>query len=186
MHDVYFDKTEKGKDEISHRTYHLSAKLRPLLVIIDGKRSATELLKNVYGLGLTQSHLDSLLAEGFIARRTEVAGLLTTATATATATASAIEASVVNQLETTPTVESSYARLIAVRNFFNETVKQTLGLRGFGLQLKVERAASLDDFIELRGVFLEAVEKHKGPETAHDLAVRLDHVLYQRDTTTTM
>lgn len=178
MHDVYFDKTEKGKDEISHRTYHLSAKLRPLLVIIDGKRSATELLKNVYGLGLTQSHLDSLLAEGFIATRTEVTGLLTTA--------SAIEASVVNQLETTPTVESSYARLIAVRNFFNETVKQTLGLRGFGLQLKVERAASLDDFIELRGVFLEAVEKHKGPETAHDLAVRLDHVLYQRDTTTTM
>nr|WP_315469173.1 hypothetical protein [uncultured Undibacterium sp.] len=180
MHDVYFDKTEKGKDEISHRTYHLSAKLRPLLVIIDGKRSATELLKNVYGLGLTQSHLDSLLAEGFIATRTEVTGLLTTATA------SAIEASVVNQLETTPTVESSYARLIAVRNFFNETVKQTLGLRGFGLQLKVERAASLDDFIELRGVFLEAVEKHKGPETAHDLAVRLDHVLYQRDTTTTV
>jgi hypothetical protein len=180
MHDVYFDKTEKGKDEISHRTYHLSAKLRPLLVIIDGKRSATELLKNVYGLGLTQSHLDSLLAEGFIATRTEVTGLLTAATA------SAIEIPAINQTETTPTVEASYARLTAVRNFFNETVKQTLGLRGFGLQLKVERAASLDDFIELRDVFLDAVEKHKGPETAHNLAVRLDHVLYQRDTTTTM
>ena len=176
MHDVYFDKTEKGKDEISHRTYHLSAKLRPLLVIIDGKRTAEELLKNVHGLGLTRLHLDSLLSEGFITTRTEVTGLLTPDTT------SSIETTINDQPGTMPAAESNLARLIGIRNFFNETVKQTLGLRGFGLQSKVERAESLDDFKELREVFLDAVEKHKGPETAYNLATRLDRMLYENDT----
>jgi hypothetical protein len=175
MHDVYFDKTEKGRDEISHRTYNLSSKLRPLLVIIDGKRTAEELLKNVYGLGLTQSHLDDLLAEGFIATRNVVTDSLPPIAT------NLIEPSTNDHTRVMQAAESNIARLVGIRNFFNETVKQTLGLRGFGLQLKVERAESLNDFIELREVFLVAVEKHKGPETAHSLATRLDLILYEDD-----
>jgi hypothetical protein len=68
---------------------------------------------------------------------------------------------------------------MAVKSFFSESIRNSLGLRGFGLQLKVERAESLGDFIELRESFLEAVEKSKGKALADSLAVRLNQLLYQ-------
>ena len=66
-------------------------------------------------------------------------------------------------------------------NFFNETIKSMLGLRGFTLQLKVERAKSIDDFKILRNPYLEAVLKSKGREIARSLRDRLDMLLYESD-----
>ncbi|AMP00909.1 hypothetical protein CAter10_3394 [Collimonas arenae] len=53
-----------------------------------------------------------------------------------------------------------------------------IGLRGYGLQLKVERASSVQDFRELRQAYLEAVLKSKGEEIARSLRGRLDQLLY--------
>lgn len=179
MNKIYFDKTEKGREEIVSRTYHLSAKLRPLLVIIDGKHTVEELLKSVQGLGLSQVHLDNLLAEGFIVARPANA---TAAPATAATTdQTPINANPINlappkqAIPLTP--EQSAAQLLMIRNFFNENVKSNLGLRGFGMQLKVERAETRDDFLQLREPFLEAVEKAKGEALAKELGNRLDQIL---------
>jgi len=64
-------------------------------------------------------------------------------------------------------------RFKSVHRFYNETIRGNLGLRGFALQLKVERADTLDDLRALRGPYLEAVRKTKGNEMAQALDARL-------------
>jgi hypothetical protein len=177
MQPVYFDKTEKGRQEILHRTYHLNAKLRPLLVIVDGKHTAEDLLKKVQGLGLTEVHFHTLLSDGFISARDLRAKVeLNNVEAINPVTSQTGDAFNHSHLP-----RDSAEQRMAVKTFFDESIKNSLGLRGFGLQLKVERAESLDDFIELRESFLEAVEKSKGKALADSLAVRLNQLLDQSE-----
>ena len=72
---------------------------------------------------------------------------------------------------------SEAEHFIAVREFYTQTIKSTLGLRGMMLQLKVEKCAGIDDLRELRDVYLEAVQKAKGREMALSLPGRLDQLL---------
>ncbi|MDB5906520.1 MAG: hypothetical protein JWP34_634, partial [Massilia sp.] len=68
-------------------------------------------------------------------------------------------------------------RYQALYQFFNMTIKSTIGMRGFPLQLKVEKAASVDDFRALRLAYLQAVLKAKGPDAARELRDHLDELL---------
>ncbi len=61
--------------------------------------------------------------------------------------------------------------------FFTQTIRELLGLRGYLLQLTVERADSIEDFREIRDRFLIALEKSKGPEIARALRERIDRML---------
>ena len=72
---------------------------------------------------------------------------------------------------------STAERHVALNEFYTQTIKSTLGLRGMMLQLKVERCAGIDDFRQLRDVYLEAVLKAKGREMALSLSGRLDQLL---------
>jgi hypothetical protein len=65
----------------------------------------------------------------------------------------------------------------ALYNFFNETIRNVIGLRGFTMQLKVERASTIADFRALRQSYLEAVRKTKGAEMERSLRDRLDQLL---------
>ena len=66
-----YDKTDKGREEINTRQYHLPSRLRSLLVLVDGKTSVETLLKKIAGLGLDLGNIEELEAQGFIARSTE-------------------------------------------------------------------------------------------------------------------
>jgi hypothetical protein len=66
---------------------------------------------------------------------------------------------------------------LAVYDFYTRTIKSTIGLRGFTLQLKVEKAATLDDLRQLRNPYVEAVQKAKGRDKAALLAQQLDQLL---------
>ncbi|MBX9869104.1 MAG: hypothetical protein K2X63_04845 [Burkholderiaceae bacterium] len=167
-----FDKTAKGRAEISTRQFQLPAKIRTLLVMIDGKRPIAELFKQTQGLGLSQENIDYLLDEGFIAELAEPASSpdpISTPSAPAAPT-----------IPTAPPVQmmDEVKRLQALHNFFNSTIKSTLGLRGFSLQLKTERAATLQEFADLRRPYVEAVNKAKGREMAISLRDRLDQLLF--------
>ena len=188
METIFYDKTGKGREEISSRKYQLSPRLRPLLVMIDGKHGSHELLQRLAGIGLNQDALNELLHSGFIApvqtisidanktpqpkavhvdlpkalaTNIEDAGLNATASLEPGAT-------------TSITSEKTHAeKLTSLRQFFTETIKGNLGLRGFTLQLKVERADSLDDFIALSEDYVEALYKSKGQQIARNLEARL-------------
>ncbi len=60
------DKTDKGREEIATRKYHLAPRLRSLLVLADGKHRTEDLLTKVAGLGLTEQSITELLDNGFI------------------------------------------------------------------------------------------------------------------------
>ncbi|MRX10914.1 hypothetical protein GJ697_24130 [Pseudoduganella sp. FT25W] len=66
---------------------------------------------------------------------------------------------------------------LAVYDFYTKTIRSTIGLRGFTLQLRVEKAATLDELRQLRAPYLEAVQKAKGRDKAALLAQQLDQLL---------
>lgn len=162
MKNVIFDKTERGREEIATRVHHLALRLRSLLVMIDGKQGTLELLHKVGGLGLTLGSFAELADGGFIRE---------------VATSSVAVAPAPNLPALQPTAMSEVEQILALHAFFNGTIKSALGLRGFSLQLKAERAMTLADFEQLRAPFLAAVLKSKGDEMARSLGARLDQLL---------
>jgi len=171
MNTSIYDKTAKGREEIATRKYHLAPRLRTLLVLVDGHKPEEELLRNVAGLGLTASALQDLLAQELIVLTTSYAVMPETAAEPASAPAPApVEAT------SLPTM-SQVQQFQSVYDFYNKTIKSTIGLRGFTLQLKVEKAGTIDELRDLRDPYLEAVQKAKGRDVAMQLAQQLDQLL---------
>ncbi|MFZ6748019.1 hypothetical protein [Undibacterium sp. Ren11W] len=178
MSSIIYDKADKGREEIATRKYQLAPRLRSLLVMIDGKQSEAELLKKVFGLGLNEQSLIDLLEQEFIViTSTNVAAPVTPVAPTPANPTSSVNAVITPVMPSTTPAEAA-ARFQALYNFYNETIKSTLGLRGFTLQMKVERAGNLQDFNDLRNVYIEAILKAKGKEMARSLRDRLDQLLY--------
>ena len=182
-----YDKTDKGRQEIATRQFQLQNRLRTLLVMVDGKQSAAELLRKVQALGLDESSVQELIDGDFISPIKDSVEVVTTLPVTPDALepvqyqqGSPDPSTVSTSVSDVPLPELSGAEQFqAVYRFFNETIKANLGFRGFALQLKVERAGNLEDFEYLRIPFLEAVMKAKGRDFARNLRDQLDILLYQ-------
>ena len=169
MNTSIYDKTAKGREEIAKRGHQLAPRLRTLLVLIDGRKTEEELLRNVAGLGLTAGALGELLAGEFIVLSTSYVSLVE-----APAEAPEPEPEPV-PVQLPPAAQVQQFQ--SLYNFYNKTIKSTIGLRGFTLQLKVEKASSIDELRELRMPYLEAVQKARGNDTAAALALQLDRLL---------
>ncbi|MBC3930347.1 hypothetical protein [Undibacterium curvum] len=182
-----YDKTDKGRQEIATRQFQLQNRLRTLLVMVDGKQSAAELLRKVQALGLDENSVQELIDGDFISPIKDSVEVVTTLPVTPDALepvqhqqGSPDPSTVSTSVSDVPLPELSGAEQFqAVYRFFNETIKANLGFRGFALQLKVERAGNLEDFEYLRIPFLEAVMKAKGRDFARNLRDQLDILLYQ-------
>jgi hypothetical protein len=177
---LIFDKTVKGQEEIATRKHGLPSRLRSLLVLVDGKTTVEALIKKVAGLGLNEESIAELLEQEFIAPHGEgvavppAAPSATAASATPAATPAAAQSPAVPATAILPEGETQFQ---ALYHFYTTTIKSTLGLRGFTLQLKVERCGNIDDFKALRQTYVDAVLKSKGAEMARSLGDRLDHLL---------
>lgn len=66
-------KTAKGAEELETRKYRLDARRRALLIVVNGKASAAELMKKFEAMGDISPMLEQLLAEGFVAAGAAVA-----------------------------------------------------------------------------------------------------------------
>lgn len=180
-----FDKSDKGREEIVTRKYKLAPRLRSLLVLVDGKKSARELLLQVVGLGLDQDSLDHLYEQQFIEPSSSPMAMVKPMPIQQQDDSASDEK--VDVLAAIPQVDGSKvgligaSQLLALQTFFNTTIKSTIGLRGFTLQLKVERATSLEDFRNLRQPYYEAVGKAKGQDMALALRERLDQLLLEAE-----
>ncbi|WP_211443718.1 hypothetical protein [Collimonas humicola] len=182
---IIFDKTERGRTEIATRGQTVAPRLRTLLLLVDGKTGSDELLRKVAGLGLGQEHLDELLQAGLIqaggddgAAAVPAAPTAAAPAAVPTAPAPAKSIAPAAPIPLEQILPPGQTQFEAIYHFYNDTIKSMIGLRGYGLQLKVERASSVQDFRELRQAYLEAVLKAKGEEIARSLRGRLDQLLY--------
>ncbi|WP_043479695.1 hypothetical protein [Janthinobacterium sp. HH01] len=170
MNTSIYDKTAKGREEIATRRDGVAPRLRSLLVLIDGRRTEEELLRNVAGLGLTIAALHELLAGEYIVLSTSYVSM-------AEEPAEPPAAEPEPEPAPAPPAATQVQQFQSVYQFYNQTIKSTIGLRGFTLQLKVEKASSVDELRQLRAPYLEAVQKAKGSDTAAALALQLDRLL---------
>jgi hypothetical protein len=171
-----FDKTAKGREEIATRQHRLASRLRILLLLIDGKHSTEDLLPKVAGIGLTEAGIGELLDQGFIEEAVPVAAIEASApTMTKTGKEDTPQADTESASPVFPDGQSQFE---AIYRFYTSTIRNTMGLRGYALQIKVEKAASIDDFRQLRRPYLEAVLKASGNEMERSLRSRLDELLY--------
>jgi hypothetical protein len=172
MMQLVFDKTEKGREEIATRRYQLAAKVRSILLLVDGKQSGEALLQKYAGIGVSGQALQDLIDGGFISPRAEATPA---ATVQSTPAATAVTATVAEAA--TFTLPEGQTQHQAIYQLYCETIKANLGLRGLPLQLKVEKCSSVDDLRALRTAYLEALLKARGAETARSLRDRLDLLL---------
>ncbi len=66
MNACVYDKTEKGREEIATRKYHMPAKMRALLLMIDGRHTLDAVLKNFEAQGMTEETIHQLVSEQYI------------------------------------------------------------------------------------------------------------------------
>lgn len=213
-----YEKTDKGREEIATRKHQMPARLRSVLVMIDGRQPLSALLSHLARLGQDKSSIDELVEHAYIrslpcpeeddikppppvATPRIPPGLRRHHKLHGSASAAAVKLAELDLVSvdgvidvapepaapvvSTPSVlvelsADEAERFKAVHRFYNETIRGNLGLRGFALQLKVERADTLADLRALREPYLEAVKKIQGQETARALDARLLSLLEER------
>ncbi|MCX9154632.1 hypothetical protein OPU71_00680 [Niveibacterium sp. 24ML] len=181
MEQNIYMKTAAGLAEIQARQMRLHPRTRSLLVLIDGKHSVAELLDTLAGIGIRDSSFDELAQLGLIslaAGSTQTASTMSEAAGETAAAAPRLSASPdPSEPEATHETSSAHQQMRALYAFFNDHIRDALGLRGFMMQLQVEKAESIADYHAIRDQFLSAVRKSKGEMAAAALQVKVDRLL---------
>ncbi|GAB3514625.1 hypothetical protein MNQ95_02350 [Pseudoxanthomonas daejeonensis] len=184
MREGIYRKTDAGRDEIRDRGRRLSPPLRTVLLMVDGQRSLAQLREVAAGMKAPDDALAALLADGLIElvpSGFDAAGLmgalgprpasrppdvrLATAAEAAVAQASAAPADAPPAKGQADKRSGSYLHLY---ERMSEAVRAHLGLRGYFLQLKVERCGDADSLQALLPELRAAVAKAKGESFASD------------------
>ena len=175
MREGIYRKTEAGRDEIRDRSRKLPPALRTILLMTDGQRTLAELREVAAGVKAPADALERLLAEDLIEplnKGLDVAGLVQAvrpggvpapaAPAAVTAAAAAAAAPAAAKTPAPAAGSGDAGHYVRLYDGMSEAVRAHLGLRGYFLQLKIERctdAASLQAVLpELR----QALAKSKG------------------------
>ncbi|MHA7680499.1 hypothetical protein [Cupriavidus sp. PET2-C1] len=196
MTDPVFHKTEQGQDEIRTRARKLDHKLRALLLIVNGERRRSELLAQTGGMGVGPESIDALLAAGLI--RAENAPQPAAADTRPASPPASVDhhgdakadslfsmysmrgANVPSWDDALPAPASpqpaggTYQQLY---HFYTDVIGHHLGLRGYLLQVKVEKAGSPAELAALRDPLYSALHKAKGEITAGAIIDQLDRMV---------
>jgi hypothetical protein len=158
--DVY-RKTQGGVAEITHRRLKLNARVRTMLILIDGVQPEFLLREEGAKVGAPPDFLDQLLKLELV----ETAGKAAVPQAGTLAAPPGAAG------------HDEYSRFRVAKDFMNITIVDALGIRSFFFTLKLERAGTLADLRELAPAYREALAK-SGDETQADvLAARLAEML---------
>lgn len=158
------NKTDAGRDEIQSRALKLPNVLRSILLMVDGQRNVAQLRGVIGGLKGPDDALDQLEALGLIAAPKSLA-----AAAAATIPDAVRVAAPVAAATATAAGAKGYSALYTL---MSETVRDHLGLRGYFLQLKVERCSDVGDLLALLPDFSTALGKAKDAGFATEMERR--------------
>lgn len=163
---VVFRKTAKGTEEMEKRVHGLPAKVRRLLILIDGKRSIDQLRELAPSDDLTHT-LGMLEEDGFI----EV-GAMQTAAGPAPVPAGPLPA--ITAFRDDPAPDDAM-RVQLSRNFMSNTLNAFVGTLGTSALL--DRIAAAESLVTLRGCFdewyLAIVSSRDGRRQAEALRAKL-------------
>ncbi len=139
--ETVYIKTDLGRSEIDTRAMKLSPALRSILLVVDGQRNVTQLRGLAQRLHAPDDALDQLSRIGLIGRA---------------------DGEVVPAPLPTADGEGSANRYRVLSGLMSEAVRAYLGLRGYFMQLKIERCASADELAALLPELTAAIAKAKG------------------------
>jgi hypothetical protein len=173
-----FSKTDAGREALASRPPGLGPRLRSLLIMLDGKRSLSELDKILGGEGIAMPLLEQLETAGWMAR-VDAAGQparhAVQESAAAGGHAPAAGPAPVAEPTSAPALPFSEARRLVVR-FINDQ----LGPLGEPLALRAEACKSPADLQVLLPRIHEGLKSFKNPATAQrfdqELVARLPKV----------
>jgi len=157
-----YAKTEDGVREVKERKLSLPIALRSLLIMIDGKLTVAEVLERARALRVDQEALGELERNGLIAKRFS---------APSVASADAAQ---------TPRSEDEAQRFVAAQRKLSDLINQHLGLRGYLLVMRLERASNLRDLHDLLPDVAKALVKRIGIEAATPMVAELEQLLAVR------
>jgi hypothetical protein len=168
-----YRKTAKGNEEIKAKRGGLDRKLRPLLILVDGRRDSDAIVALAAGIGVQASALKQLEADGYI-EPVRVKSEAKAAAAVAGRGPATLSSGVPpNTLSapTTGTLEPARPRTNLERftdgaQYMNEAVTEALGVRALFFVLKIEKCSNRTDLIQLLPDFEKAIAKKHGPQYA--------------------
>ena len=137
-------KTAKGLEEIETRKYRLEQRKRAVLIVVNGKASAAELMQKFEAVGDISPLLEQLLADGFVA---------VGAAAASKASAAA------------PAPAASDGDFPGVRAQLARAITDALGPEGDAITEKVEACRTrqeLKNYLDTRRAILEVALGRKG------------------------
>lgn len=151
--DILPTKTDAGRDEILQRSRRLPNTLRSILLLVDGHRSVADLSEVAAGLRAPDDALEQLFALGLIQGPVQPEPVPSTTTAVIP-----------------PEAAARYSALYA---FMSEAVREYLSLRGYFLQLKIERCGTTQELLALLPEMTAALAKARSMTVAGDFEQRV-------------
>ena len=155
-------KTEAGILAFKERSARFSVRQRSMFILIDGRKSAAQLLVATAGMGVTQSDIDYLLGEGFL-RLDVPSGAWVGAVTTSDTEPMPLRQPDVSPNEAPPELSDEQRYLLA-KNIATK-LTATLGLKGFMLNLSVESASGYQAMVNL----FPQIQKAVGEKAAREL-----------------
>ena len=157
-------KTPLGVEEIQNRKLHLAPRLRTMLIMVDGRKSVAALKEDAAKFGCPDDFIETLLAAGLIVK---------TGAAQSTAASVAVPGVPSAAPAEAPPALDEYAKFRLAKDFMNNAVVNSLGIKGFFFTLKLERAGTVDDLRGLVKPFQDAITKASGEAEAKILTDQL-------------
>jgi hypothetical protein len=158
MHATVFSKTDAGKQEILERSRKLASGARSILLMADGQRNEAELTALIAALHAPPDTLQQLLALGLITAARQDARVAEAAAGKRPGADAGMP----------PSAQPAGEKYLALYALMTDSIRAHLGLKGYFMQLKVERCTDLDALQALL------------PEMANALSRAKDHAFATR------
>ena len=154
-----YAKTEEGARELKERKRNLPIALRSVLIMVDGNRTVAQVLERARTLRVDMNAFAELERSGLIAKRF-----------------SAPSWSDATRAEDAPS-EGDAKRFLKAQERMSDAINEHLGLRGYLLMLRLQRAANVRDLRDLLPDFAQAMVKRVGLDSATPIVTELERLI---------
>ena len=146
-----YRKTDKGAAEVVANARNIDRRLRPLLILVDGHRTALSIYALISAIGIREEDFDQLEAGGYIEPL---------------ARPGAARAAGADSAAPPAARRSSLERYSDGKRYLCETVADKIGLMSYFFVLKVEKCSSVEELKALLPEFEKAIARKLDPSYA--------------------
>ena len=155
-----YAKTELGLQELRERKLNLPVTLRSLLILIDGNRTVAEVMDKARALRLDERALTALERGGLIAKRFSAPSV----------------AQPPEQRQATRT-EDEVQRFLQAQQMVSDAINKHLGIRGYGLMMRLQKTANVRDIHDLLPDVAKALVKRIGMGPATPIVGAIERLI---------